>query len=96
MEQPLQTTLGVLAGGVVVGFAIVGGVAWLLRLFWKRSFGPPFVPAGILAFIHITGAPAGGLVLVAFALIDVLLALIWWQIFAYLDARAKGRTPVKF
>lgn len=87
-----------LAGAVGVAtfeFAIVGAVAWLLRRFWRSAFGPPLVPAAILAGLKVMAAPYDPVGFAQYALVSIVVGLVWWMIFAWRDGRPKDRDAVR-
>lgn len=87
MNEVHGFTLGGALGVATVEFAVVGAIAWLLRRRWRSAFGPPLVPAGILAGFKIMAARVDPLGMAQYALVSVVVGLVWWTIFAWRDGR---------
>jgi hypothetical protein len=73
-----------MVAGFFTGVVLIGGIGWLLRRFWRDTFWPPFLPAMILALIQIMAGQSG------YALVSILVGILWWQIFAFREGRARG------
>ncbi len=90
--DPRGFTFGVGLGILVGEFVIVGAIAWVLRRFWKSAFGPPLVPATILAMFKLLAASvADPLGMAQGALISAIVGLAWWTILAWRDAHRKDK-----
>lgn len=90
MNGPDGFTLGGALGVATAEFVIVGVIAWLLRRFWRSAFGPPLVPAAFLTLTKIMAAGASDpLGRAQYALVSVIVGLVWWMVFAWRDGRPK-------
>ncbi len=86
----LKNSLMEVLGALVASFVVVGALGWLVRRVWRSPAGAAFLPAGLHAIVQAKNAAADPRQM-DFAVISVLMGVIWWQLFDRADARRDAR-----
>jgi hypothetical protein len=79
----MHHTLIQIAFWSLVLWLLVGGLAWLIRRWWKRPGGPSFVAAGVLALLWFA------LMDVELAVLSLVVGYLWWGTFERADERRR-------
>ncbi len=85
-----KNSLPMILGAGVVGFALIGAAGWVIRRFWRNAAAAALLPAGVWAMVQVLGAAADPRQM-DYALISVLMGIIWWQLFDRANARQDAK-----